>query len=429
MTGSPRLDRALLLHEQGRNELAEKELRAHLVDDPGDGFAHAVLALTLVDMERYDDAEAAAGQAIANEPQLAFAHHAMAVVLSERRRLVDAERAIREAIRLAPTSADSHAVLSSIEYGHRRWQAALDAAEKGLEFDPEHVGCSNLRAMALVNLGRASEAGTTIDRTLSRSPESALSHANMGWTLLEQGQRKLAMEHFRESLRLDPMNQWAKAGLVEAMKAGNPLYGVMLRYFMWMEKLSEKAGFAVIVGGYVGYQALRSVARTSPELAPFVLPLIVLYVVFCLLTWLARPLSNLTLLLHPVGRHALSGDQLGQGRLVGGTLALAVLATVAEIATPGDTHLLFVALTFGVLSLPLSAVHNCSPGWPRTTMAAIAGGLAIVGLTASVALGLAASTEGSVVEDAAIGAFVLFFLGIFLSQWIANWLVGRVPAR
>jgi hypothetical protein len=56
-------------------------------------------------------------------------------------------------------------------------------------------------------LGRKGEAGSTIDGTLSREPENSFSHANKGWTLLEQGRRKEALAHFRESLRLEPGNE------------------------------------------------------------------------------------------------------------------------------------------------------------------------------------------------------------------------------
>ena len=44
---SPILQRALLLQEQDRHDLAEKEFRQHLASDPTDGFALAALALAL----------------------------------------------------------------------------------------------------------------------------------------------------------------------------------------------------------------------------------------------------------------------------------------------------------------------------------------------------------------------------------------------
>ena len=39
------------------------------------------------------------------------------------------------------------------------------------------------------------------------------------WALIEQGEHEQAMEHFREALRLNPQLDWARQGIVEAMKA------------------------------------------------------------------------------------------------------------------------------------------------------------------------------------------------------------------
>src|SRR4030095_8491543 len=207
-----------------------------------------------------------------------------------------------EAIRLEPTDADYHAMRAGIEFNERRWQEALNSAETGLHFSHEHTGCNNLRAMALVKLGRKSEAGATIQSTLARDPDNAFSHANQGWTLLEQNRRKEAMNHFRESLRLDPTNDWARAGLVEALKAGNPLYAVMLKYFFWMKNLPVRARWGIIVGGYFANRIVAGIARSNPDIAPWLLPLRILYVVFVVFTWLAYPIFNLMLFLHPVGR-------------------------------------------------------------------------------------------------------------------------------
>ena len=52
------------------------------------------------------------------------------------------------------------ALLAKIHLQERRWRDALNAAEQGLQFNPEHVGCTNLRAMAMVKLGAKQEAGT-----------------------------------------------------------------------------------------------------------------------------------------------------------------------------------------------------------------------------------------------------------------------------
>ena len=65
--------------------------------------------------------------------------------------------------------------------------------------------------------------------------------------------------------------------MVEALKAHNPLYRWMLAYFLWMSRLSNAPGGRVILGGYFGYQVLGALARNCRELAPWILPLLILY--------------------------------------------------------------------------------------------------------------------------------------------------------
>ena len=190
---NPRLQRALLLYEQNRFEMAEAELRQVLAAEPDDAYTHAILSLCLTARRTLDEATTEAQQAIYLAPDLDFAHYALAWVLHHRRRNTDALAAIREAIRLNPDDADFLAVEAQIHLDEKRWPDALAAAELGLQSDSEHVNCTNLRAVALVKLGRKSEAGATIDAALRRHPDDALTHANQGWTLLEQGDPRKAL--------------------------------------------------------------------------------------------------------------------------------------------------------------------------------------------------------------------------------------------
>jgi tetratricopeptide (TPR) repeat protein len=426
---SPHLQRALVLQQQGRHDLAEKELRQHLATEPTDGFALAVLAISLLDLERRDDAEQAAREAIGHAPDQPFAHYAHARVLSDRNRDDAAVAAIQEAIRLEPTDADYHGLLAAIELDQRRWPEALAAAETGLQFDPENVTCNNLRAMALVKLGRKAEAGQTMATTLARDPDNAISQANQGWTLLEQGRRKEAMAHFRESLRIDPTNDWARGGLVEAIKSGNPIYAVMLKYFLWMAKLPSGAQWGILIGGYLGNRLLVDLHRANPEWSFWITPLRVLYVAFALLTWLAQPIFNLMLFLHPFGRHALDKDQRAQATWVGLCLGLGLGSLGLWLAQGREGDSVLAALVFGLLALPASAVFICSRGWPRQVMAAITLGLAAAGLTVVAITGFLDPAKGSPLAQFGGAALGLFFLGVFISQWLANWLATQRPRR
>jgi tetratricopeptide (TPR) repeat protein len=415
----PHFQRAALLYDQRRYDLAEEELRRELGEDPQSAAAHGLLALCLSAREKFDEATGEAGLAVHLAPDDPMSHYAMGRVMFDRGRLAEAAAAAQEAARLDPEDPDYWALLAQVRYEERRWPAALESAERGLESDAEHVGCNNLRAMALIKLGRRREAGATLDAALARDPEDALSHANRGWTLLEQSEPAKAMEHFREALRLDPTLDWARAGIVEALKARNVVYRWMLRYFLWMSKLSGRAQWAVVIGAYLVYQLLGSLARSNPRWAPFLSPILWAYGLFALMTWLAGPLFNLMLRLNRFGRLALSKEQVAASNAVGLCL-LAALALSAAWFASGSGDFLFVAAFFGILTLPVAGVYRCPEGWPRRVMTLYLAGLIAVGL-AFFALVYVPGLPGR--GPLLPWLFWTFLLGAFLSQWVINGLI------
>jgi tetratricopeptide (TPR) repeat protein len=417
------LQRALHLIEQSRHDLAEPELRQQVASAPEDPLAHALLALCLSRIGKRAEATAEAQAAVGLAPDVAFAHYVLAGVLEDRDRLDEAAAAVQEAIRLDPEDADFHALLAQVRLAQRRWSPGLAAAEAALAIDPQHVTANNLRAMALVKLGRRDEAGATIEAALAREPENAVTHANLGWALLHRGDFGRALEHFREALRLDPTQEWARAGLVEALKARYPVYGPLLRYFLWMSTLSRKTQWAVSLGGLIGVRVLRAAAASNPALAPWVTPLLVLYGLFVFLTWTADPLFNLLLRLNRFGRYALSAEETAASNWTGVAL-LAVLGAVLLFAL--TRHLPFAggAVAGTLVMFLVSGTYRCARGWPRRTMAAYTA--AVAGLaTLSLPLSLAFP------DDPGLGLVSLTFalvLGI-AGTWVAAILAGVRPGR
>jgi hypothetical protein len=226
------------------------------------------------------------------------------------------------------------------------------------------------------------------------------------------------MEHFREALRLDPQSGWAKAGILEAIKARNVVYRWMLAYFLWMGRLSTGAQWAVIIGAYFAQRFVRAALRAQPELGPVLWPLLVLYFAFVLMTWLAYPLFNLMLRLHPLGKHALSPEQRLGANVVGTCLGLAVVLGIVGAITWWPWALI-AAGTFAGVMLPASGAFQCQPGYPRTTMLILTVALAALGLTAA-----AVSLHS---PDAAFGLAVILFLGVMASTWISNALASQRP--
>lgn len=413
------LHRTELLLSQRRYDLAENEARQAVASEPESARPYAYLALCLVERKQWQPATEAAQRAIALDPADPFHHYALASILQDRGMLKEARAAIDEAIRLDPDDADHWAILAGILISQKQFREALGVARRGLECDALHEGLTNLRAIALTNLGERDAAGAAISGTLARNPENAVSHANMGWTLLHSGNAKAAMHSFREALRLDPQMEWARSGIVEAMKARSPIYRIFLWYFLFMARLPANAQWGIVVGGYIAYQVLRGVRRSSPDLAPFITPLIVAYFVFALGTVVAVPLFNLLLFTSPFGRHVLTTAQRW-GAAAFGLSLLPPLAFLALWASVGGAEFEVGAMLTGMLVIPVSLAGLSSPGRARRGMVAVAAGLAAacVLLCASVFTGSTA-TKGWVLPYA---------LACFGSTWIAN-MFATAPDR
>ena len=208
---APSLDAALTLAAHGDWPRVVPAARQVLAGDPDDATAHALLALGLAHLEQGREAVEAGRSAVALAPDLAFAHYAHGWALLEHDDMKAAERAAREALRLEP-GADAHALLAQVHIRQRRWQDALDTAERGLNVDPEHQGCGNLRALALTSLGQTDAATSVLHEALATDPDDAYAHANRGWLLLRESRVEDALESFRAALRWRRLAQLAGAG-------------------------------------------------------------------------------------------------------------------------------------------------------------------------------------------------------------------------
>jgi hypothetical protein len=337
------------------------------------------------------------------------------MLLPNRQAYREAESTLQEAIRLEPDSAHYFALLASIRLARRDWNGSLEAAEQGLQLDPMDVDCTNARATALVKLGRREEAGQALDAALAEDPEDSHTHANKGWALLHSGKPKEALEHFKESLRIDPANEYAQAGIVEALKARNFLYRWMLAYFLWMSRLSSGMQWGVVLGGYFGIKLLGALERSNPSFRPFVLPIIIFYALFAVLSWTAPHLFNLLLRLDKYGRYTLSRDQIIGANCVGACILTGVLCGVAAFVFH-TSLLVLIGLGCIALMIPVGGTFS-REGRARKVLGVYTFVLMALGL-ASAGLELAGSPLAGTLGMG-------FVLGLVLFGWIANFMSTR----
>lgn len=359
-------ERARLLAAQGRWDLAAERLQAVLGRDPDFAPAHALLAQAWLARGDPDAALRSAQQAVGLAPDMAFAHRGLAVVHLERGELDDALAAAERAIERAPGDADLHGLRAQVLLLEKRWPEALAAAEAGLRLDPEHTDCLNLRSVALVRLGRGAEARDTLDASLRHDPDNPYTHQARGFALLHAGDARAALHHFQEALRRDPTLDTARAGLVESLKARNPVYRLLLGWMLWLDRFSAGRQLQILFGVWLAQFVVgRSLRASGHEDAATVVGYAWLGVV--LFTFCTNPLFNLLLLLHPVGRHALEPRARRDAVLLGG--AVAACAGVLLHAWSGAAAWSRLGWPIGLLFLlPVAGIGLFGDGWGRRVL-------------------------------------------------------------
>lgn len=408
------LQRARLLISQNRTKDAADQLRQLLSQDPDVAEAHALLAMCMTqDQDQWHDATREAERAIYLAPDQSLSHYALAAVLEKRNRLPEALAAAREAIRLDGYVAHYFALAASIEAQQLNWKSAHEIASQGLEVDPDDEGCTTIRALSLERLGRTGDAMSEADAAVAKNPDSAEAHAMRGWAQMQSGQYRAAQESFRESLRLDPTYEFARTGMIQALNNNHLLFRLVFRFYSFIGRMAQAAQWAIIIGLFVGMRILRGLADQYPALQPYVTPISMLYLGFCLLSWIADPLFNTFLRFHPFGRFLLSNKQKWASNLVALCIAIGIAGGVLQAVRgdlPGAIIMLLAPL---FLTLPVSTVFAVDEGWPMVVAILAATGLTVV----------CALTMILVVMDGPWGlGYLLFIMGILVFSFLGNWL-------
>ena len=419
---NPDLERAILLVEQNRPQMAVEYFQRALGAEPENAMAHAAFSLCLASLEKFDDAEAAARQAIHLQPDSAFSYYALAQVLNERHRLREAAAAIHEAVRLDPDDADYWALMASVRGQQSHWHEALQAADAGLQHDPTHPGCINMRALCLQMTGRGAESVAASDAALARDPENPQSHYTRGLALLEAGRRHEAMYHFKECLRLEPNFQPAREGIVLALKSANPLYRPILKASFWLARGGAKWGIILPIGLWILVQVLNHAGRSNPAIEPYVDPIIYSYVAFVGLTWIGPHVFDLVVMLHPLGRIALTRRQKAAAFIIAALAAIGCGLVALYLTIGGILFLIFgVPLLF--ITIPVGGLFRAEAGWPRKLMMLILLVCVVLVLTVFGSIFTAATGEQI------LGLFAASLWACAIASWITIFVAPITPKR
>jgi Tfp pilus assembly protein PilF len=385
----PRLEKTWLLIQQARYSLAEQELRQFLAQDPNEATAHAYLSLCFTGQDQHEAAIQAAERAIVLTPDWSYPHYCLARSLYYGEHLQPAKAAISEALRLDPEQASYYSLQASIYFDCRCYDQTLRSAEAGLRCDPHHISCANMRALALLFLNQIQPAQNAIAATLAQDPENAMTHAIQGWVALHQGQHKTALHSFQEALRLNPNQEWARRGLVEALKARNAIYRVIMRYDLWRDRTKVHWGHVAAL-------------LFLPQLRAF-------FVLLVIVAWAIRRLALLSLRFDPFGRLILSDTEL---KATQWTAAIVIALAIGGCLSLLTQNLAWVVLFPGIAIVAnwLQEERTRPKAWTEwvETGCFVVSAIGLLGLFATLLL------PQSLQEPAAVLACVLVVAGLLL---------------
>lgn len=321
---SPNLQRGIQLFELGRYKESIPYFQNALTENTENFTAKYLLAQCYFQLDDIDKALTVITDLRKNYPNEPEIYFLLSQIHLHKGQLKEANEAIDKAIEINPLDENYFGQKAYLLINSKQFESALHFANEGLKINSKNTFCLNARTTALTKLNRKDEAASSIENLLNDNPENAYSHANVGWSHLESNKPKEALKHFREALMLDPNLDYARSGMLTAMKSKNKVYNLYLRYAFWISNKSQKNQIIFIIGIYIAYRFAVNMLSAS-GLTILAIPLIIAYLLFALGSWIMDPLSNMILMFDTFGKYLLDRKDKLSGQIMFGLLVSALL--------------------------------------------------------------------------------------------------------
>ncbi len=407
-----RLSKVEILIQQKKFSEAEKILTDLLSREPNNISFLYFLAEVYLQQDKFDEATRIIDSAIGQSPDTPHLFYIKSRIAIQQNKLNEAEKQINEAIRLDPYDADYMALLANIKLARKQFEEASEIASKALAIDSENILALNVRSTALNKLNRSEESFATIEGALREDPNNAYTHANYGWGLLEKGNHKKALEHFTEALKNDPNSSYAQAGMLQALKAANPVYRLFLKYAFWMSNLTAKYQWGVILGFFLILRVLNRVAANNETIEPYLTPVIIAFTLIIFSTWIITPVSNLFLRFNRYGQLLLSKKEKMSSNFVAGSLGIFITGLLLYFMLSDERFLTVTVFGFAMM-LPFGVMF--SPSKYKNSLLIYAVVMAFTGI-AAIGLTFLTGVMFNMMTS-------VFMIGFFVFQWVANFLL------
>jgi tetratricopeptide (TPR) repeat protein len=409
--------RVMMLMQQNRFDLALSEVEGLLAESPDSSYVHCLRSLCRSALGQNKQAEEAARTAISLNPEEDFAFYALSRALHEQKDHRGALAAIEKALELDPDQADYWRQKAFIQFSRHQWNDAVASTDRALAINAEDAEALVLRSHALHALGRTREADEMSRQALAIQPDLAMGHFEQGWALLRMGKARVAEERFLEALRIDANFTPAQEGLKEAIRSRFAPYRWITGYQHWLRRFPPKVSVGILL---LAMFLVNILPKWVPERSAWHGPatmVVYAYLLFAFLTWITRPLSNLFLRLHPLGKFAMTPAERY------GSLVLGAVFVGAGLVATGlfiDPVLYWPAVMMSLaMAVPGAAIFVQEREGNRWLMALVATVLLLMGPMALILVSLVDITKQSPLFGPTLWGVKNFWLGVGISTWIS----------
>lgn len=213
---SDHFQRALVLRNLNRHDEARKELYEWLKTEPDDASAHTLLAECLYESKANFPREEVireAELAVSLEPDWAHGYYVLAWLENKFGNYDRVFEVIGQAIEIDPENASYHSERGFAFYRLKRYEEARTSFQRCLKIDPDFYHAFRLLSHLENECGNKYLATGYADAALRLAPEDAAAFVAKAEAAVSALRHDEAIPLFREAVRLNPNNEYAKRRL------------------------------------------------------------------------------------------------------------------------------------------------------------------------------------------------------------------------
>jgi len=209
---------AISLMQQSRNQEALTVLASALERDPRSAGTHLNLGNALTNLRRHEEAIACFEKAVELQPDLSQAHNNLGHAFKELKRFDKAIESYEQALRIAPSDFEVHNNLGTVLVASGRRGEAIASYRSALAVNPNYAPALNNLGVALDELHCHEEAVECFQKALAQDPGYAEAHTNMGVAQQQLKRIDEAIACHRKAIAVAPDYAGAHANLGFALQ-------------------------------------------------------------------------------------------------------------------------------------------------------------------------------------------------------------------